>query len=649
MTLEELIIRDKIKQDAARYNISEYMVKKAYYSSIEDGKLNGAKYAANIEAAKAKTQKRNKKLSTWIAKGAREKKLDRETIKNAYFASIIDGKLNRDMLQANIDKARQNAEKRKKTSDYIYCANNIIKELHQNRINIYAVPEFTLSSDAKYTHVIANSKDYYGETIKIIPQCLEYIKFTGLSSSDLMLYSALYTALKQGIFQDGKDTVSGDVIKLVDIQQVYTIINPCKRWDRLSFQAQKDFISKIDALARHNKFEFKYLCNKLRKNWSCEVFRGLMNVRLVGLSKQNFIDKDFSRVKIQIKQDAENLFSAAEAQKRIISIPSKMLKYGTNTANHGLIKFYIAYRLNIKSKKMIKSITIDTLEKYCGKTDKKFVKKYMQYLADIGFIADYEVGRHAITWETEADSKSPLIVMHDDNGAISKNPPAMTGDVKQREKDLKKINAYLAKQEVRLNGKKIDTALHAVYCGNDWHKGGRIYTGKNGFQNLSKEERANLTINGANVIELDFSAYHPNILYAYENKQLEDDPYSFWGDRQAAKKALNIVLNAKDRAAAIGAVKHAVSPGTDVSSLLQSMEAAHKSISKYFFSGAGTGLQNIDSEIAIQILLSLQKQGIPALPVHDSFIVRKKDASALRGVMYSAYKQYTGNYFCEVK
>jgi hypothetical protein len=46
----------------------------------------------------------------------------------------------------------------------------------------------------------------------------------------------------------------------------------------------------------------------------------------------------------------------------------------------------------------------------------------------------------------------------------------------------------------------------------------------------------------------------------------------------------------------------------------------HAPISKNFYTGIGTQLQNLDSKIAESVMLEFMEWGIFALPVHDSFI-----------------------------
>ena len=564
--------------------------------------------------------------------------LSESTIKKIVKKTRLEDGVDEAKFNAEIEKAQQNKARRKrqtiKAEKFYFLNSFIINQLMQYNISKWQIAEFDVTNDANRSHVI-RSVDNYEEELKINAGDDESIIFNGLTVNDLINLSAIFTMFEKDLVSN-KKRVKDDIWFDVDIYNLYAVVNPGKRLDRTSKRQYIEFAQGVLSLQKINRLTGSYYRKGLPHTITNE--RGTM---LIHITPENKI------LHIQISRNG--LIAQCKEQRRIIAIDSKLLQYGSNIGNNNLIKYIIAERVSINSEKMQKAISLAKLDKICGKANRAFIKGYMQYLQDENIIDEYTVTRKHITWSKSKKSKSPLIIIRDDNGEISKNPPAKTEAVKQREKDLKAINNYLAKQDVRLNGKRIDTALHAVYCDNDWNKGGRLYTSKNGYQSLKKEERANLTINGENVIELDFSAYHPNLLYAYENKQLNEDPYNFWHDRKAAKKALNIVLNAKDRTAAIGAVKHAVDPGTNVYLLLQAMETAHSSISKYFYSGAGTGLQNIDGEIAVKILLELKKQHVPALPIHDSFIVRQRDASALRGVMDSAYRQYTGNFYCGVK
>ena len=56
----------------------------------------------------------------------------------------------------------------------------------------------------------------------------------------------------------------------------------------------------------------------------------------------------------------------------------------------------------------------------------------------------------------------------------------------------------------------------------------------------------------------------------------------------------------------------------------------------------GIILQNYDSRIADAILSNLMAQNIPALPVHDSFIVPQQYKTLLRQQMIDEYEKVMG-------
>ena len=69
-------------------------------------------------------------------------------------------------------------------------------------------------------------------------------------------------------------------------------------------------------------------------------------------------------------------------------------------------------------------------------------------------------------------------------------------------------------------------ALRQIFNRESFSMGGRAY---GWWQNLPKPWRAKLTINGEEVVELDYSALHPAMLYAERGLPLAGDPYCIDG------------------------------------------------------------------------------------------------------------------------
>ena len=153
--------------------------------------------------------------------------------------------------------------------------------------------------------------------------------------------------------------------------------------------------------------------------------------------------------------------------------------------------------------------------------------------------------------------------------------------------------------------------------------------------------RLGVTIDGDNVAEVDFVCLHPTLLYdlcRLERPWL-NDLYSYLGagteeGRNALKVAVNVLLNARTKRAAIGALekelpKYGVS--TSASDLVKHIEEKLVDVKSMLCNTSSTGLwlQNVESEIMSRVVEMFVQENAPLLPVHDSAIVREKDVDKL--------------------
>jgi hypothetical protein len=105
------------------------------------------------------------------------------------------------------------------------------------------------------------------------------------------------------------------------------------------------------------------------------------------------------------------------------------------------------------------------------------------------------------------------------------------------------------------------------------------------------------------------------------------------------KKAFNILLNAETYLAALRALTNeigGVGAQVKAAALIDAVKARHSDVAYYFHSGIGLRLQRKDADIAEQIMLSLLRDGIIALPIHDSFIGKSCYGDQIRGIMDDA-------------
>ena len=189
------------------------------------------------------------------------------------------------------------------------------------------------------------------------------------------------------------------------------------------------------------------------------------------------------------------------------------------------------------------------------------------------------------------------------------------------------------------------------------------------YQQLSGEERSRLLLDGEEVVELDYPAMHPHLLYAWEGRQCPEGFYdrvaALCGcSRFVAKSVTLFALNAPSYASLSSAVnldmanetranegRAAPKPilyhelkklGLKARDVTNAIEEAHPTVAEYLFSNSAGRLMLAESEIVTSALLKLMGMGIPALPVHDSLVVPKRHGNRVRRVMEDAYREHTG-------
>jgi hypothetical protein len=182
-------------------------------------------------------------------------------------------------------------------------------------------------------------------------------------------------------------------------------------------------------------------------------------------------------------------------------------------------------------------------------------------------------------------------------------------------------------------------------------KGGRFYGAAHFL--LPRHLRGFIHINGAPIVELDYDAFHIKMLYHQRGMDITIDPYDgIEGPepRKIKKTALLTAINAKtDEKAVQGIRKRLIRMGIRgeplknpaIYDLLARVKKAHPYIADDIGSDKGVGLQNIDSDIAENILINFMEMGIPVLPVHDSFIVPAEFEAELEQQMIEQYQKHS--------
>lgn len=197
-------------------------------------------------------------------------------------------------------------------------------------------------------------------------------------------------------------------------------------------------------------------------------------------------------------------------------------------------------------------------------------------------------------------------------------------------------------------------SCHRVFNQSSFKNGGRFYGASH--LDIPSHMRGFIHINGEPVVELDYDSLHVVMLYHLRGIDIDlaQDLYDIIAgpeDRSIKKIALLTAINAPTEAKSIKGIRKAlVDDGitgdilTDKSlrSLIARAKLAHTDIADDIASGKGIELQNIDSRIADAILTNMMVENIPALPVHDSFIVPQRYERNLRQQMSDEYKKILG-------
>ncbi len=166
--------------------------------------------------------------------------------------------------------------------------------------------------------------------------------------------------------------------------------------------------------------------------------------------------------------------------------------------------------------------------------------------------------------------------------------------------------------------------------------------------------RQYILLNGEPVVELDFSALHIRIFYHMQGIDYREDPYRAICDRPDERRIYKLVqliaINAEDEKNAVMAIREQLRKNgiweelTDERILkrLRRFKEGHPAIGKYLNAGIGLTLQNLDGKITDRVLTVMTGEGIPCLPVHDSYIVPRPHRALLEEVMSQAYEEVMG-------
>lgn len=288
----------------------------------------------------------------------------------------------------------------------------------------------------------------------------------------------------------------------------------------------------------------------------------------------------------------------------------------------------------------------------------------------------------------------PIILRDENKKGLSVDRLKSRSPVKYREllTPVELHNQWWNNNSATLDKKPVVPFLHRVF-NKSLDLGGRFY---GSYQSMSGNQRGRILFNGKPTVELDYSAIHIAIMYAWAGVSLLGDPYEIKGyERKTVKAIMLRLVNVES----IGALKAVITnsakverqtvfkkykqdrayfescaarnlivepprkpkwidshienipSGFNAKDFLKCLYEKHSAISGLLGSAdIGLRLQAADSNLMGAILTDLytRKAPTPVLPVHDSLVCRKSNSELVRLTMKHHFKQIF-NAECDVK
>jgi len=214
------------------------------------------------------------------------------------------------------------------------------------------------------------------------------------------------------------------------------------------------------------------------------------------------------------------------------------------------------------------------------------------------------------------------------------------------------INDWLDTADITCSHPQVDPAhrrLRRIFNNSNFAQGGRLYGGF--WQAMPSDERQeHILIEGDWCVELDYGQMSLAILYGLTGaKPPEGDLYdlSTQGIPTSYRKGIKTVIQALINSSKVptkmpkGVRKHLPSH-TNIRDILAAIESKHPTIYPQMTSGIGMQLFRKESDILVDVLITLRSEGIVALPVHDAVVVRDDISDKAKAVMKQVFREHTG-------
>jgi hypothetical protein len=214
------------------------------------------------------------------------------------------------------------------------------------------------------------------------------------------------------------------------------------------------------------------------------------------------------------------------------------------------------------------------------------------------------------------------------------------------------INAWLDTADITCSHPQMDPKhrrLRRIFNNSDFAQGGRLYGGF--WQAMSSDERQeHILIEDDCCVELDYGQMSLAILYGIAGKPPpEGDLYDLSAEgiptdyRKGIKTVIQALINSNKVPTKMPkGVRKLIPSRYSIKDILEAVARKHPAIYPQMTSGIGMQLFRKESDILVDVLLTLKTQGIVALPIHDAVVVRDDNSDKAKAVMKKVFQGHTG-------
>jgi hypothetical protein len=346
------------------------------------------------------------------------------------------------------------------------------------------------------------------------------------------------------------------------------------------------------------------------------------------------------------------------------------LLYSRDKVNHSPIKTKYDRR-GITAHRLMKCIAvleeIGYIHNFIGKAHIDKEKRIMSYITPSeAFVAEFCSKDEEVQSAIAAYNASlQTIILRNEYGkAIDYQD---NKNIKAARKVVEKLNRINELHDIKDGEGNVMTNIYSRIFNKDFEHGGRYFhSDALKIKHKKTKARLDITINGEQVVEIDFSNLHYRLASLMEQISMENLPLDVYMDilperlqnddhRELIKLSINILFNSKTEDSADRAINKEItkfkSQGWSIDKSLNTGKKAREhiySMTPDFIpcycrdDSFGLALQNADSYLAQRVIEKFVDEMKPILPIHDSFVVRMSDVGLLENAMGDAFREEFG-------